>query len=64
MYKIEIWQRRSLAKVYEAEDILSILAWYKWYWHATHEAGGCAIYVSKNGIELTFEEMWELGFYR
>lgn len=64
MYKIEIWQRRSLVEVYEQDDIQNILAWFKWYWFDVSEKGDCAIYVYKNGIEMTFEELYELGFYR
>ena len=64
MYKIEIWQHRSLVEVYEADDIQNILAWFKWYWSGVHEEGGCAICVYKNGIELPFENLWELGFYK
>ena len=63
MYKIEIWQRRSIVEVYEADDIQNILAWFKWYWYGIHEEGGCSICVSKNGIEMSFEELWDLGFY-
>ena len=64
MYKIEIWQRRSLVEVYESDDMQNILAWFKWYWAGASENGDCAIYVSKNGIEITFEELWDLGFYK
>ena len=64
MYKIEIWQRQSLVEVYEQDDIQNILAWFKWYWFDVSEKGDCAIYVYKNGIEMTFEELYELGFYR
>jgi hypothetical protein len=64
MCKIEIWQRRSIVEVYEADDIQNILAWFKWYWYDTSKKGDCAFYVYNNGIELTFEEMWGLGFYK
>lgn len=63
MYKIEIWQHRSIVEVYEDDDIQNILAWFKWYWFAANEEGKCAIVVYKNGIELSFEELWEFGFY-
>ena len=64
MYKIEIWQHRSLSEVYEADDIQDILAWFKWYWYGEYDCGCCAFTVYKNGIELSFDELWELGFIK
>lgn len=64
MCKIEIWQRRSLVETYIADDLYDILAWFKWYWYDESQNGECAVYVYKNGTELSFEEMWDWGFYR
>ena len=64
IYKIEIWQHRSLVEVYEADDIQNILAWFKWYWYGEYDCGGCAFSVYKNGIEFSFDELWELGFIK
>jgi hypothetical protein len=64
MYKIEIWQRQSLVEVYEQDDIQNILAWFKWYWYGEYDCGGCTFVVYKNGIEMTFDELWELGFIK
>ena len=49
---------------YEADDIQNILAWFKWYWYGEYDCGGCAFTVYKNGIELEFDELWELGFIK
>lgn len=64
MYKIEIWQYQSLVEVYEADDIQNIIAWYKWYWADTYEECKCVICVYKNGIELSYAELWNLGFIK
>lgn len=64
MYKIEIWQHRSIVEVYESDDIQNIIAWYKWYWAGTYEEYECAFCVYKNGIELSYAELWNLGFIK
>ena len=63
MYKIEIWQYRSLSEVYLAEDIQDILAWYKFYWYGICDEGHGSFNVYKNGIELDDEELDKFGFY-
>lgn len=63
MYRIDIWQNNNLSEVYEAEDIQDILAWYKWYWYDAYERNLCAFFVYKNGIEIEFNELYELGFF-
>lgn len=63
MYRIEIWQWGNLSEVYEEEDVQDVLAWYKWYWYDAYEHSLCSFSVYKNGMELSFEELDELGFY-
>lgn len=62
-YKIEIWTYRNLAEEYESDNIESILEWYKMHWQHCYECGGCAFEVYKNGEELDFDELYELGFH-
>ena len=63
MYRIEIWQYRSLSEVYLADDIQDILAWYKFYWYDACDNGHASFNVYKNGVELSYDELDNLGFY-
>ena len=63
MYKIEIWQWGNMSEVYEAEDIQDILAWFRWEWYGAYDSGRCSFNVRKDGVELDFDELYELGFY-
>ena len=64
MYRIEIWQYHSLTETYESDSVEEILDWYKNNnWQYCYECGGCAFDVYKDGIELSFEEEYKLGFH-
>lgn len=63
MYKIEIWQYYSLTKSYESDNIKKILRWYKNKWQYCYDCGGCTFDVYEDGVELSFDEKYELGFY-
>jgi len=63
IYRIEIRQYLSLVEVCEADDIQEILAWYRWNWYSAYENGLCVFHVYRYGIELTFDELHEFGFY-
>ena len=63
-YRIEIWQWHIMVDVYYNDDIGSILEWYRdEMWKSCYDRGCCTFYVYENGEELTFEELYELGFY-
>lgn len=62
-YRIEIWVYRNLKAEYESNSIEAILEWYKTCWQHCYECGGCAFEVYKNGEELDFDELYELGFH-
>lgn len=53
----------NMSEVYEAEDIQDILAWFRWEWYGAYDSGRCSFNVRKDGVELDFDELYELGFY-
>lgn len=62
-YKIKIWTYRKLADEYESDSIEAVLEWYKTNWMYCYNCGGCAFYIYKNGEEVDFDKLYELGFY-
>ena len=62
-YKIEIWQYHGIVETYESNDIKDILKWYKNNWKYTYECGDCSFSICDNNKELSFDEVYELGFY-
>ena len=62
MYKIEIYRYHSLIETYEDDDVEEVLRWYMSNWQYCYEVGGCAFDLYKDGIELSFEEEYKLGF--
>ena len=63
MYKIEILQYWSLSATYEDDDIEEVLRWYNSNWRYCYELDGCVFYLYKDGVELSFDEEYELGFH-
>jgi hypothetical protein len=64
IYRIEIRHHLSLVEVCEADDIQEILAWYRFNWYSTCDSGLCVFHVYRYGIELTLDELCDLGFYK
>lgn len=62
-YKIEIWQFRIVSETYESNHIKDILAWYRLNWSGIYDAGDCCFYVYDNFVEMSFDELFALGFY-
>lgn len=63
MYKIEIWQYHDMVETYEDDDAKEVLRWYKANWQYCYDCGGCAFNIYIDGVELSFEEEYGLGFY-
>lgn len=62
-YKIEIWQYHSITATYESDDIKDILSWYRSCWSHSYDMGYCAFDVYKDGVLLSFDEEYNLGFH-
>lgn len=62
-YKIEIWRYLSVIDTYESDNIADLIKWYKTNWYYIYESGECSFIVYENGIELSFEEEYQLGFH-
>lgn len=62
-YKIEIWQYHSVSDTYESNHIEDILGWYRLKWDYVYERGLCTFYVYEDCVEMTFDELYALGFY-
>lgn len=62
IFKIEIWQYHCVVDTYESNDMTEILEWYFKNWKGCYENGGCTYYVYKNNEELSFDEIYQLGF--
>lgn len=62
-YKIEIWQHHSVSETYVSNHIEDILEWYRSNWCYTYKRGFCTFYVYEDYIEMTFYELFALGFY-
>lgn len=64
MYKIEIWRFHVIHETYKSNDIKDILKWFRENWVLTFSNEECHICVYKNNKELSFHELYELGFYK
>ena len=63
IYEIEIWQYHTMVQNYKSNNIEEVLEWFRDEgWSSCYDDGGCAFYVYKSGIELSFEELHDLGF--
>lgn len=62
-YKIVIWQNMCISDVYESNSIESIRQWWLENWHGIWDNCQCAFYVYKDYKEMSFEELFSLGFY-
>lgn len=63
MYKIEIWRFHVIHETYKSNNIKDILKWYRNNWKISYEYGNCYFEVYKNGKELSFDELEEIGFF-
>ena len=62
-YKIEIWQYHRVIETYESNEITDVLGWYRDKWYFTYDAGNCAFDVYEGDRQLSFDELYKLGFY-
>ena len=62
-YRIEIWQYHNMTESYESDNIDNVLQWYKVNWRCCYELDGCTFYLYKDGIELSWNEEYRLGFH-
>ena len=62
-YKIEIWHYCSLADFFESDDIKEVVKWYRSEWKTCYDDGNCCFEVYEYGRQLSFDEVWELGFF-
>ena len=62
-YKIEIWQYHIIAETYESDDLTDILSWFRSEWLSAYDMGYCSFNVYEDGRELSFDELYGLGFY-
>ncbi len=62
-YRIEIWQYHTITETYESYIIEDILQWYKSHWYWSYELGDCTFYVYKDGVKISFDEEYKLGFH-
>lgn len=62
-YEIEIWQYHVMVENYKSNNIEEILEWFKFNWQSCCESGYASFFVYKNSIEISFEELDNLGFY-
>lgn len=63
MYKIEIWRFHCVEETYTSNNIKDVLKWYRDNWQISYEYGGCSFEVYKNGKQLSFDELNEIGFF-
>lgn len=63
MYKIEIWRFHIIYETYTSNNIKDILKWYRNNWQILYEWGNCSFEVYKNGKQLSFDELNEIGFF-
>lgn len=63
MYKIEIWRFHVIHKTYTSNNIKDVLKWYRENWQISYEYGACSFEVYKNGKQLSFDELNEIGFF-
>lgn len=62
-YKIDIWQYHSVVDNYESDDIESILKYFRSRWYYIYDYGMCSFTVYEGERELSFDELYDLGFY-
>lgn len=62
IYEIEIWQYHVMVENYKSNNIEEILEWFEFNWKSCCETGYASFYVYANSIELSFEELGDLGF--
>ena len=63
IYRIEIWRYHRLTATYENDDVAEVLKWYKDNWEYCYDCGGCTYELYKDGICLSFDEGYDLGFH-
>lgn len=63
-YKIEIWQWGSIRETFESDNIEDVVEWYETEWMDCYEIGHCVFIVYENDRQLSFEEEYDLGFYK
>lgn len=61
-YKIEIWQWCRITATYASDSLQDTLDWYKENWKITRENGFCCIELYRDGINLSWDEGYDLGF--
>lgn len=62
-YKINIWQYHSIIDTYESNKVEEILKWYEENYKFIYEMDNCSFEVFKDNKILTFNQIYELGFY-
>lgn len=63
-YRIEIWQYHHISDIYESNDIREIMNWYTKKWKCSLCGGNCTFYVYEHGRRFSFDELYDLGFYK
>lgn len=63
-YRIEIWQYHHISETHESNDIREIMNWYIEKWKHALDGGNCTFYVYEDGKRLSFDELYDLGFYK
>ena len=63
-YKIEIWQWGSISETFKSDNIEDVVEWYESEWMGCYEMGYCVFIVYENDRQLSFEEEYDLGFYK
>lgn len=64
MYKIEIWRFHIIYDTYTSNDIKDILKWFRENWLLMSSNEECHFFVYKNNKEVSFDELYKLGFYK
>ena len=63
-YRIEIWQYHNISDIYENNDIREIKSWYERKWKPSLCGGNCTFYVYEHGRRISFDVLYDLGFYK
>ena len=61
-FKIEIWMYHNIVSTFKSNNIEEILIWFRQKWLICYNNGGCTFYVYENDRELSFDEIYKLGF--
>ena len=64
MYKVEIWQYRIIKETKKSQYLEDLIDWYIEEWKHYYDCGHCMFYVYKDGCKLSFNEIYDLGFYQ